>query len=352
MNVHLIGSYPPPYGGVSVHIYRLRKRLLAAGHQCTVWCGHDRPEDNLHTFKEGKARIPEMARSVPEAVFHFHSSHFLAGRVAAGGHKALLTAHNARIKKELSGGKLVREWVRRKVTACSFRRVRHLIAVSQRAKEALVAFGFRPEWITVINAYLRPGDDEAAAPPNVEAFEAFRARYALLATANAWALNFLDGEDLYGIDMCLEMLGRLGRDIPELALVFAVPLGRGTAYLAEMQQRTRQLGIEDRVLWLLEPGAYHPILRRCDLFLRPTNDDGFCISIAEACEYGVPVVASDVVIRPKGCLLFRTRDQDGFTEGVREALADLPAWGAKSQAGKEPDHFEEIMSVYRRLAGS
>ena len=352
MNIHLIGTYPPPYGGVSVHIYRLRKRLLGAGHECTVWCGHDRADEDLRPFIQAKTVLLGPARSGPETILHFHSSHYLAGRAAAAGHKVLFTVHNPRINLDLKGGKLLREWLRRKVTAHSFRRVHNLIAVSQQAGDELVTFGFDSESISVINAYLRPGNDEATAPANLDAFELFRQKYGLLATANAWALKFLGGEDLYGIDMCLEMLGRLCGDFPELALVLAVPLGRGTEYLGKMQQRARDQGLEERVLWLLEPGAYHPILSRCDLFLRPTNADGFCISIVEAYEFGVPVVASDVVIRPKGCLQFRTRDQDDFTERVREALGDLPTWAARSLAGKEPDHFEEIVSVYRRLADS
>ena len=104
-------------------------------------------------------------------------------------------------------------------------------------------------------------------------------------------------------------------------------------------------------LWLLKPGAYHPILKECDLFLRPTNTEGFSISIAESFEFGLAVVASDAVNRPSGCLAFRNRDVEDFTAKVGQAIAELPAWSKKSLAAKEPDHFEDILRVYESLHG-
>src|SRR5260221_10860228 len=36
MKILLIGPYPPPHGGVSVHVYEIRKRLQALGVDCQV----------------------------------------------------------------------------------------------------------------------------------------------------------------------------------------------------------------------------------------------------------------------------------------------------------------------------
>ena len=233
-----------------------------------------------------------------------------------------------------------------------FRRLNRVIAVSERTRSELMRFGFDGSAVHVVNAYLPPEPDEIAHSGNLEMLEAFGEKFGVLATANAWALNFFRGEDLYGIDLCIRMLGAVRKRHPELGLVLALPLGRGTDYLAEMQRQAEELEVTDRILWLLDAGAYHPILKSCDLFLRPTNTDGFCISIAESFEFGVPVVASDAVTRPSGCLLFKNRDVPDLTEKVEYALGHLEQMGRESAASREPDHFEEIVKIYQAMAAS
>ena len=350
MEIHLLGPLPPPYGGVSVHIQRLRALLEAAGHQCTVWGPEDRPAQNMRRLERPPAGLRQLAGIDRKAIVHFHEYHLHAGWLAQRHPRVLYTVHNERINHTLGGGRFLRQWLARRVQRYYFRKVRHLITVSERAKRELVRFGFDAATIDVTNAYLVPSANEVAHPANVAAFESFRARYSTIATANAWALNFFQGADLYGIDMCLELVHALQDKHPGLGIALAIPLGRGTAYLEALQRRAAELGVSERVLWLLEPGAYHPILQQCDLFLRPTNTDGFSVSIAEAFEYGVPVIASDAVTRPAGCVEFRTRDVDDFVATVDRALADLAALAERSRAAREPDHFGEILAVYERLA--
>lgn len=346
MEVHLVGPLPPPYGGVSVHVSRLRRQLLEAGHRCIVWGNHDRPADSIFRLGSPLRGFARLLRAHPDAIYHFHDSYLVAGLLAAVGRRVVFTVHNERIKYTLGGGKFPRQWLSRATSRRYFRKLRHIVAVSERARDELVSFGVAREAATVLNAYLRPGADETSHPDNVAAFDGFRARYGFIATANAWALNFFRGQDLYGIDLCLEMLARVRARRPDFGLVLALPLGRGTEYLGKLEAQARQLGVDGQVLWLLEPGAYHPLLRRCDLFLRPTNTDGFSVSIAESFEFGVPVVASDAVPRPAGCLVFRNRDVDDFVARVEQVLAERDVWAARSAQAREPDHFQELLALY------
>ena len=58
-----------------------------------------------------------------------------------------------------------------------------------------------------------------------------------------------------------------------------------------------------------------PLFKKVDLFLRPTNTDGFGISLAEAIHFGTLAIASDVCPRPEGTILFKNRDfNDLFTK--------------------------------------
>ncbi|MEW6249602.1 MAG: glycosyltransferase family 4 protein [Planctomycetota bacterium] len=349
LEVHLVGWLPPPYGGISVHVSRLRRRLIEAGHRCTVWCESPRPGQNERLLERPARALRDLAGIGRDAVIHYHNSHFLAGVLSCLHNRTVFTTHNERPGESLTGGRFPVQWLFRRVARRRFRRVPHHIAVSERAKALLVQLGVRPESVSVINAYLPPTGDEEAHPASAAAFAEFRARFRWVLTANASIVKFHAGEDLYGADLCLELLAELVASHPDAGLALAISHGGGSAYVTALQARARELGVAERILWMFEPGAYHPLLRHCDLFLRPTNTDGFSVSVAEAFEFGVPVVASDAVPRPCGCALFRNRDAADFLRAVRAVLDDLPAWRAKSQAAREPDHFPRILELYERV---
>jgi len=349
MNIHLVGPTPPPFGGVSVHIMRLRRRLLERGHQCTVWGNQHQPEARmfrLGTLWQGARRLAHVER---DAILHFHESPLLAGLAAAKRDRVLYTVHNERIRYQLEGGRFPKQWLFRKLSAGRLRRVKHFVAVSEWVKADLERFGIDASAITVVEPYLRPSEEEASRTENAELFSAFRKRHRLVATANAGAVRMFHGQDLYGIDLCLEVLPELARAYPDFGLVLAMPCAKGTDYLTALQDRARRLGVFDHVLWLLEQDAYYPILKQCDLFLRPTNTDGFGISIAEAFEHGIPVVASDAVPRPEGCLVFRNRDVGDLSSRIRQAIVERSEWSQRSLSSRMPDRFEDILAVYESL---
>jgi glycosyltransferase involved in cell wall biosynthesis len=51
------------------------------------------------------------------------------------------------------------------------------------------------------------------------------------------------------------------------------------------------------------------VIKTCDAFIRATTTDGDSLSVQEAMYLGKDVIASDVIDRPKGCILFKTEDE-------------------------------------------
>ncbi|UCE58881.1 MAG: glycosyltransferase family 4 protein [Phycisphaerales bacterium] len=349
MEVHLIGPYPPPYGGVSVHLFRLQKRLLRAGHKCTVWTQGHSPRGGVVVTHSLRQLYHELRKTDRQALLHFHNHHIVAGLLAKTHRRVVFTMHNERVNTDLFGGRFPRQWAFRLASRRYFRNVPHIIAVSDWVRDEAVKFGFPPAALHVVCSYLRPEEEEAAHPDNTATIAPFREKFRYLATASAWALQFYKSEDMYGIDLCVEMLGLLKDERPELGLVLVIPQAKGTPYLKTLQDRAETLGVTDRILWLLEPGAYHPLQRRCDLFLRPTNTDGFGVTLAEAMEFGVPAIASDAVHRLEGCMLFRNRDATDLARKVNAALDNLPTLSEQAERMKEPDHFDEVLAVYESL---
>jgi glycosyltransferase involved in cell wall biosynthesis len=350
MDIHLFGSYPPPYGGVSVHVSRLAKHLRRDGHHVCVWCDRNDTALGLRALpRRGQLRTI-MKATRPDSILHFHGNHLLAGRLARRRH-VVFTVHNERINTTFRGGASLKARVRNMLAKHYFARVRHLIAISAWVKDSLVEFGFPPSAIDVAHSYLKPEPSEEPHPENMRLLETFSATHPVLASANAWALKFHEGEDLYGIDLCVRALKKLQPTHPGLGMVLAVPLGRGSEYLTQMQNLAAELDVADDVLWLLEPGAYHPILDRCDVFLRPTNTEGFGVSIVEAFDVGLPVVASDAAKRPEACVVFKNRDADDLAEKIAWTLEHRDDVAARSRANQFEDSYHDILNVYHRMLG-
>ena len=96
---------------------------------------------------------------------------------------------------------------------------------------------------------------------------------------------------------------------------------------------------------------FYPILLRSDIFVRPTNTDGFGVSIAEAIYFKVPAVASDVCQRPEGTILFRSRDIDDLTLKVKDVLDNHEREVAKLERVENVNSTDKIIKIYRKLAG-
>lgn len=66
----------------------------------------------------------------------------------------------------------------------------------------------------------------------------------------------------------------------------------------------------------MQPAEFAILLSRVSCFVRPTLTDGDSIAVREALAFGLPVVASDAVARPDGCVLFKT----GSVQELQRAL--------------------------------
>jgi glycosyltransferase involved in cell wall biosynthesis len=104
-------------------------------------------------------------------------------------------------------------------------------------------------------------------------------------------------------------------------------------------------------LFVTEPYPFYPLLLKSSVFIRPTNTDGDAISLREALYFGVPSVASDVVTRPEGTILFKNRNIDDLTVKVRDLLDNYPYYKQRMNALPPGDYSDRIVQVYRKVAG-
>ncbi len=164
-----------------------------------------------------------------------------------------------------------------------------------------------------------------------------------LMTSNAWNLVMHGGEDLYGLDICIEAMAQL-KDNAErnYHLIFVVASNTGQQERMETYKREiKQRGLQDRILIWEEPVSFVRLLQECDMVLRATNTDGDAVSVREALYFGKPVVASDVVGRPDGVELFKTRDTEDLVRAIKQASFQC----VHAERQERVDYHE----LYRRL---
>lgn len=120
--------------------------------------------------------------------------------------------------------------------------------------------------------------------------------------------------------LLLRVFQRLSQEIPGLSLEL---IGEGELR-QEVECRTKELGIRDRVTFLGSRSNVYPYLQKADLFLLPSKYEGIPMTIIEAMGTGLPIVATAVGGVPD----MLKNGEDGLTvlceeEAVVNACASL-----------------------------
>lgn len=338
LKVALVGDFPPPHGGVAVHVgqllaYLREQKVDVRG--IDIGAGEEPPPPGVEKCKSAAAlggRLLELGRA--GSVVHLHTSGnnakswalvaFVGLFPAAG---RLLTLHSGLLPNYLAAG------ARRSAAWAALSRYGRVVAVSNEIRQALLECGLSVTELLVQPAFLasqvRPG------PAPARFWEVRRRRAPLLCMAH-------HPSPVYGRRLAFQAVRSLLEHFPDLGLALFGPGTRSPELLIE----ARQEGVEG----LLEDFGELPhaqalaLIGGSDLFLRPTSADGDAISVREALALGVPCVASDVVRRPEGVRLFESGDPRSLAGAACEAIL------SPSGTVAGPDAGPILLRTYRQLA--
>ncbi len=342
MKILLVGDYPPPYGGIAVHVEQLHHFLRGQGIESAVLdIGKGgRPDPDVIPVRTAIHYAKGLFRFASRGwLLHLHvtgdnakSWLVIASGVAAGwafGLPAAITLHSGLLPQYLGASAARRMQARAALRGCG-----HVLAVSEQIRSALLDAGIGPSKISVNPAFcasqLQPGD-----PPH--GFDAIRGDHQpLLAMAN-------HPIPLYGRPLMLRALRLVAENHPRAGLALFGP----SISTAELVAEARAEGVESRIRdfgELRHPAALG-LIARCDAFVRPTTADGDSVSVREALALGVPCVASDVVARPLGAVLFRAGDALDLARRISESIAN------QARRVEPADVGPVLLDLYARLDG-
>lgn len=314
----MVGPFPPPWGGISVHVRALQRLARANGIPVRIYdtgAGHGARDGSEGIHRGGGASgVAAAVRGAYGHPLHVHISGNNAkawlvalslGRpFGRGGPGALLTVHSGLAPAFLQP-RAHRELAR--AATIGFRRV---FCTNESIADALHAAGVAASRLEVLSPFL-PDPDPPAPPPAELRSLRVRARPLLVAAV-------AEGHQ-YGVDVLLAAVPELARRHPRMGLCLFGPSAEriDPEALAPLGDRALVFGPLD-----------HRLARACiaaaDVFVRPTRADGDSVSVREALDLGVRVVASAVGKRPPEATLFAPGDASDLVRAVGASLA-LPA---------------------------
>jgi glycosyltransferase involved in cell wall biosynthesis len=341
-----VGAYPPPYGGVTVHLMRLHRHLLDAGLHNTIIDLSGVPKDVPGVVSLPWSEATAYLERIPRSVVHFHN--FAPGNAGVYGrlssrHVTLLSLHNERFGDELAA----LDPLRRRIAAWRLRRIHQIVVDSEHCRDLASGIWGRRAAIRVIPEFIPPARVPSLTDPVALKLRA-RCRYLL--AGNAWRIEVHRGQDLYGLDLLVELARRLVHDRGlDVGVVLLLPGGEASD-MQPLLDRVRDAGLADRFAVITEPlEEASSLWRVADVVVRATNTDGNSLTVLEALAVGTPVVASDCVERPAGTALFRNRDQDDLTHRVAQVLSDLPGCRERVRAVSPASNAAAFIALYSGL---
>jgi glycosyltransferase involved in cell wall biosynthesis len=334
MQILQFGVFPPPEGGVQTNVKDIHDFLRGKDIRGGVihLSRHRRVDADDVFYPKTPAAVMRAALNFPSSIWHFHLggnvTRALLGLYSFGtsvpGRKTVLTFHSGGYSSTPDAQRPhpLRDFL--------FRRFDRIIAVNDDIVEMFARMGVERRKIRLIPPFALPSQPPPAEIP--PAITEFMARHSPV------LVTVCGLEPEYDIELQIEAMAGILDRIPGAGLVVA---GGGSL---EAQLRS-QLATKPYAGSILLCGdvpraATLNVIARSDLFLRTTWYDGDAVSVREALQFDVPVIASDNGMRPAGVNLIPARDREALIHGVGEVLAT-----PKPPRLAKPDNFENLERV-------
>lgn len=316
----IIGPYPPPLGGVAVHIKRIEHKLKAQDNIVTI---HNTGKKYSFKISSFIALVKKILVTRPDVVIHHEPTESLQKLFTTIIVKYLLrykiisVDHDCRLLYTFSK-------IKKKIFRTLIKKVDHCVVIGtitgQCYHDNTIHIPYSMEY-----PFLPPCLEERESileklPSRVHDFIK---NHTPLITANAFAPALFCNKDLYGFDLCVGLMQELKTQYPNAGILFGVcniETDEHKKHFYKIKNDLRELALQDHFCFVTSNNEFWPLIEISDLFVRPTLSDSFGISVQEALYLGVPAIASDVCTRPERTILFKTGDINHFIQQTFFAL--------------------------------
>lgn len=344
----IVGGYPPPYGGVTVHVQRLAE-IASAEFHVEVLDLYSNANDNLLNVRRCGIKKPFNLFRAMSILFsngsdlaHFHVS--AMGNFTMAGYpllwslrsrtRKIITIHSGSFSEHYRRSSLWAKWTFVRL----LRKFDHIITVNSDQKKLLEILGLPPDKISVIPAFLPPVITEnATIGAHIEELRKNTDRIILV---SGYALRY------YGFDVVLDAIDECETPV-KLGVIFVFYNKYDDNYVAELERRL-EAGYNFKIFKDMAPEEFSYLLSLVDIYVRATDRDGDAVALREAAYFGKQIIASDCVSRPNGALLFKTMIPSSLQEALSKVLTNHELGLINFDFQK---NVTDIRYLYKKLIG-
>lgn len=287
----IIGKIPPPVGGVTIHTSRLLK-----------WLDKDKvPFEFMVLNFINLIRVPFLLMNF--SCIHIHSSNpfirfyfILLSRIYRK--YSIVTIHGDinRFKSK------IKNWIDKSTIQIA----KKPIVLNERSFH--IAKKVNPQ-SEIVSSFIPPDYSNEFLPKYHQShIESMRAKYELLFCTNAYNLSYdKNGNEIYGITELINLF----RNYTKFGLVFSDP---SSSYINDFKKRN--LIVPENIYIINGNHSFYKVMEFSDASIRNTTTDGDSLSVKESLYLNKITFATDVVSRPKGCILYKK----GFLDEILNNL--------------------------------
>ncbi|MDY6853830.1 MAG: glycosyltransferase family 4 protein [Thermodesulfobacteriota bacterium] len=341
VDILLVGSYPPPHGGQSIHIRQLFSYIRQT--RFTVRVLNTGPDK---TTQHSNVDIVNSSKELLRAVLFDNSMHLLHLHLSnindfgklipvfaaslAKHFRWVLTVHSGGIESKLRNISTYQQYIIKLI----LRRIDNVICVNNVIRDAL------SKWTDYHKLVLIPAFSinfsENDLPSEIESFFHFHSPVIT-------CVGFY--EPVYGFDLAILGTKRLKEYYRNIGLIIIG--GKRNSQKYEILVDQNSLNRDVLMCGDMNHADCLSIIKRSSVFLRPTLYDGDAISVREALALQVPVVASETEYRPSSVSVFIPGDLDDMVAKIRYVI-QLNRKKNETKAS-DLDNLSKIKELYATL---
>lgn len=325
MNILIIGSYPPPYGGVSVFIQRLERCLRKNGHDVQI-AFPERPSqkktiENYESVPSVFHLLLKMLFSRYDVIHDTLSVHIWKSSIKLGIlYLMILFFSRKKVFLEILTGAFPYEYarkgrLRRGLIRLILKRYPRIICDAEINYNFILSLGIPKNKVFYIHSLI-PFDTSFEKHTLPDYITSFIESHTPLVTMTGWTFS-----RLYNFELVINAIAKLRGSYDRIGLIIIMSKEvMDNDYKREILDLITQKDMIRSIIFTQDLPEVLPVYQKSDVFVRATSIDANSVSIYEALYLGIPVVASDADLRPEGTIIFKDKNLGDLLEKLMIAL--------------------------------
>jgi len=325
----IFGPYPPPLGGVSVHIQRIQNLLEDEGIDYIIFDHYSNTGNKIVPTHKNPLRYLKFLFKKNYSVFHFHQMflleypfYYIFSRINK--RPLIVTIHGETLLK-------IRPWKQKLVLFClkKTRRLK-LISVSSNLTHFLNSNNIEAKFLP---AYV---------PPTLPKRKAIIKDQRIHFLYSIWKVEKELAEKIYNIELAFQFLKR---EKNRFKMVFMVG-NKEKSDLPYLNKLIEKYALQNDIMLIFNENLVDYV-QNCDFLLRTNTIDGYGVSLQEAMDLNIPVIASNTCERPEGTITFKNNDLEDLSSKIKFVVNVDKNEILKNR--KKPDFHFKLIQLYKSL---